>query len=482
MTTGAVGFIAAYFDEVRNHYDRFVGILLYWTWNYIAFWSDFTVSPGLSPLALLGRDQLWTISLSMNVLTLLIIFVASRWKPAITNNRALLYCGYMLMSFAAVSLILVGTVPTGFDGYLFMLGACFSGIGTGIVLAFWGELFGTTSPRIVLFDMASTALFGSLIYMVFIFLPIQVAQGALIAFPFASALLLSCALSRSGSVPIRAPRKKNHGWWELALLSVAIGISLGLMRGLANPVATGGMAEDGIAYASGLGISGILLFVTIIFFRHDNQFGLVYRVTFPLIAAAFFLLPVFSDNPAIALMVHTIGFSYFHTFLWVLCADFSQRTSFTPLQVFSGSLFAAQSGQIIGTFIGNKVGPATELSGVGVSLISLAVVYLFLMVFVSLLVRKEKEKPQRVLDTLDEEVEFYCHKIAEQKCLTPREQEILMMLARHQSRASICEKLAISQDTLKVHIRHIYTKLDIHSKQELSAAFENARQSDNQGL
>jgi len=51
--------------------------------------------------------------------------------------------------------------------------------------------------------------------------------------------------------------------------------------------------------------------------------------------------------------------------------------------------------------------------------------------------------------------------------LTPRELEILNLLVEGMSNASIAEKLFISIQTVRNHIRHIYKKLQVHSKSQV---------------
>jgi DNA-binding NarL/FixJ family response regulator len=53
--------------------------------------------------------------------------------------------------------------------------------------------------------------------------------------------------------------------------------------------------------------------------------------------------------------------------------------------------------------------------------------------------------------------------------LSPRELEVLKMLARGRDRAYIEEKLVVSRNTVKAHVKHIYAKLGIHSHQDLIA-------------
>ncbi len=61
----------------------------------------------------------------------------------------------------------------------------------------------------------------------------------------------------------------------------------------------------------------------------------------------------------------------------------------------------------------------------------------------------------------------YCQNLAAEYQLTPREAEILEFLALGRSAKYISDELLISYNTARTHIKHVYEKLNIHSKQEL---------------
>lgn len=64
-------------------------------------------------------------------------------------------------------------------------------------------------------------------------------------------------------------------------------------------------------------------------------------------------------------------------------------------------------------------------------------------------------------------LESRCDAIAAKHALSPREREVLGHLAQGRSAPYISEKLFISPDTVRVHVRHIYEKTGVHSRQEL---------------
>ena len=66
-----------------------------------------------------------------------------------------------------------------------------------------------------------------------------------------------------------------------------------------------------------------------------------------------------------------------------------------------------------------------------------------------------------------ESIDECCERVGGQHGLTPREREIFAMLAKGRNGRFIMEHYVISRNTVKSHIKHIYSKLNVHSQQEL---------------
>lgn len=71
-----------------------------------------------------------------------------------------------------------------------------------------------------------------------------------------------------------------------------------------------------------------------------------------------------------------------------------------------------------------------------------------------------------------EDLAYKCHLIAERYELTRREEEILRLLARGRDAAHVAEALCISPATARTHLRNIYSKLGVHSQQDILDLFE----------
>ena len=67
----------------------------------------------------------------------------------------------------------------------------------------------------------------------------------------------------------------------------------------------------------------------------------------------------------------------------------------------------------------------------------------------------------------------YVERMAETFKLSPREQEVLRYLGRGRSVPYMREAMTISKSTIETHIKHIYAKADVHSKQELIDLIES---------
>ena len=61
--------------------------------------------------------------------------------------------------------------------------------------------------------------------------------------------------------------------------------------------------------------------------------------------------------------------------------------------------------------------------------------------------------------------------------LTPREEEILLLLSRGFVSKEIASKLGVSYETVRDHLKHIYEKLHVHSRGEAVARFKESQKS-----
>lgn len=70
-----------------------------------------------------------------------------------------------------------------------------------------------------------------------------------------------------------------------------------------------------------------------------------------------------------------------------------------------------------------------------------------------------------------------CERLSARHALSEREAEVLELLARGNTRQSIATKLVVSENTVRTHVKNIYAKLRIHSKQQLIDLVDGMRAS-----
>lgn len=88
--------------------------------------------------------------------------------------------------------------------------------------------------------------------------------------------------------------------------------------------------------------------------------------------------------------------------------------------------------------------------------------------------RGSAEEAENCLRAIDDVLEGGVGAIADENGLTRREREILGYLARGRSARYIAEDLVISENTVWAHVKRIYSKTGVHTKQELMSAVEKA--------
>lgn len=126
----------------------------------------------------------------------------------------------------------------------------------------------------------------------------------------------------------------------------------------------------------------------------------------------------------------------------------------------------------LGVLFGNLAGSACAVPGKMGFATVFGSALICLVAFAGIVApQREPVEAQSVAETgsgaFERSLMMGCKLLQEKSGLSDRETEIAFLLARGYSRPYIREKLFISKNTVATHIRHIYGKLGIHSKEEL---------------
>ncbi|MDR1358568.1 MAG: helix-turn-helix transcriptional regulator [Coriobacteriales bacterium] len=236
-----------------------------------------------------------------------------------------------------------------------------------------------------------------------------------------------------------------------------------------------------------------LLFAAIL--KHRFNPTLTYRLSLPLMVAGFVAIVLFFDtHAAFSILLINIGYEFFDILSWILFTEIARKEGAQPLRVFGFGVAFMFIGMTAG-LIGGEVLTTLILSG-SVQITVIAMLSILSLVVVAFLVlpdgtlqplsnaisiekeapkeREDGEKTDERRDALGLR-ERSCMRVAEEYHLTPREGEVLVLLAYGRTLSIIARDLHIAEGTARTHMENIYRKLDVHKQQHLIDLIEDYR-------
>ena len=197
---------------------------------------------------------------------------------------------------------------------------------------------------------------------------------------------------------------------------------------------------------------------------------LTYQVALPLMAAGFLFLPLHEPWNVIGTAVHQAGYQYFYIVLWALWPVLASRG--VPAGWIAGwGLLSIQLGQFAGS-IAAALAVSVVNTDLGMAMLSAGIIFAILIIALFALGSGQAStgwgyvKPMEEADAATD-FEKAGTRIARRCRLSPREIEVLFLLAKGRNRAYISEELVIGDETVKSHVKSIYRKVDVHSQQSL---------------
>jgi DNA-binding CsgD family transcriptional regulator len=230
----------------------------------------------------------------------------------------------------------------------------------------------------------------------------------------------------------------------------------------------------------GIGIAALLMIVGLSYSMKKLDLGFTYRTVLPFVSLGFFLLPIFGESWFFLISTFAIsGYVYFLMFTIILYADISFRLPAPPIIVNAQGAGASALGTLAGVvcslFFGNELFPLNQIP-------TISLVTAFVLILASTFLLNERnvsslwglvkpaKNPAKLLG-LDER----CAQVAQHYGLTPRETEVLLLLAKGRDTTYIQKDLTLSVFAVRTHIRNIYEKLEVHSRQDLLTILEQSK-------
>ena len=459
--------------EVRAHPRLSAGFGLFWMWVWLVFQTTFFNPPFLEMLDVPLPG--WVVPLSAYAVTFLFLGFGLKWKGIVPQGRryrraipasmslGVLLCG--VLSFSPLTVSAVNAVAV-------CLGGLLMGAGTACLHMEWGRALGDLGPRATILHGVVGTVVAAVLTALITLLP----TGAVWAVAFFVPPLSMGLLARDVPVtremlqhglgaPLHVPRR-------FLATSFVQGLSFGIVQAI---LLLGGNEGPVVALsATSFALSAAALFVCALFFRMDfNQ--LIYQVGFLIMSVGYLVLAVVDPAALGGLFVHSMGYRFVDIMMWALCAFLISQRGLPANWVFAITTCFLLLGQVAGALVGSAVVVTVPITVHTAR--DLATVMVFVLLATSLMLSDRKNlqtgwgmaRPGDIEDMPDS-FERGCDLVCRRFELTSREQEVFALLARGSSRAFVCDKLTLSKETVKTHVRNIYRKMGIHSQQDLLAA------------
>lgn len=276
--------------------------------------------------------------------------------------------------------------------------------------------------------------------------------------------------------PLRKSMPPPHGAtpWILLAGSLLFAFDFALLLECISSIPESASALQSLRLLGPL--ASAALFITIENILHKRgslSWGLKFIVT-PSLAMGFLALPVIGFQvPAISCTITWIGIDYFVLTFFTLLCQIIRRVQIPARPLLAQGIASNCIGLALGAFAGKAICMMANPSPLLFSIIALIVVTSIIWIAFWMIDDRKVDtlwgldkKPAQLVH--DERICQCCDAITATYGLTPREHEIIVMLAHNRTVSDIAGDLIISVRTVNTHMNNIYRKLDIHSRNELS--------------
>jgi len=459
------------------------GMGLFYGWAWTGLLSSSTQFLSDSSNVMLVRAS-WTTALVVNI-ALWLVLLSRKPKPIpLAANRGLIVALPTLMVVGTI----ISTLASGADASAWLVhltGIAITSIGTGAMPVMWAEVYGRVSPKLATLGTIASALAGLTIYLCSIAIP-----GVTVRLIFMSIMPILMVVLLRKSVPLGTTRVTGHdargadkpnvaASATLALVPVGLGIAFGLMLGAVDYF--GGTQSAGaktILIAVGGAI--FMLVGAAIYSRKLDFYQFAYRAIVPVVAAGLVLLP---SGSSLASAIILAGFLAFDLTTYAIIPDVSFRLNVPPLRLATYTRAVSHGGILAGILAGRLLAGNGFMSGSQLIVASLLMMWVLLVALtytlrgVDFSSRVTGAQPAETAD--GDRASERVHEAAVRYGLSTREEEVLALLVQGRSLPYLQKELFISLGTAKFHVHNIYTKFDVHSRQDLLDQVNSASEPSN---
>lgn len=447
----------------------FMGVGLYRAW--LATFFRYDAFPSM------GAFDYFLFEGAIGIACLALAFSARRIVPLWSNRLIGWLAAAAMVGGSALVVIACFTLQ---NEAVKLIGLGLAGAGLGALILMWAEFYGSLNPMRIALYHAMAIVFGEAVKWLFMGMDAPYLAFFSIVLPLAS---FACVKASMRRLPLHdLPQKAKPGesfafpWKPILLMSVCT-FAGGFGTLPAQPLVMGNLV--GAVFVCALVFFGILSASKLF------NFDTIYQLAFPLFIIGFlFVTPSFGSNPAIMAVCYDAGYTMLSMFIMIVLSSITYRFGISAVWISGIERGIRYIVELLGwgLFAWLSVHASTETT----SAIYTGVVIVMVIIFTGILFTERGLSARWGIavsgDPLADEGPASPHlalrvaDLSRTHDLSPREEEVLQLLARRESVAQIEKDLFVAHGTIKAHISHIYRKLSVHSRDELYELLEGTKE------
>lgn len=473
-----------------------IGLGLHWTWVFCIMFATGRIldAPvegyGSSPLAGFALGVFCTICITF----LAVGVFGAGIEPLSRRKRTI-----AVVTVMGIAATVVRFASTTLDSYETMyatglVAGLFGGIATGYLLICWGFAYRKLDNNSVALNAAIGLLLSAALYVALLLFNspmvliaatiLSVAAEGALCFAAQKTLPEETALRPFSQRKERLRRYAKPAFLRLALILTIFGFVDSTLRELAlSTFSAGQAAPDSLVglFLIAIGFIALFFFVYLVMEARSSENGTYSFATLFVVGVSVALLFFMSPSLGFAYQfVCAVVYLLFELHVWVLLTHVARDRNVAPSILYGFGLFFLFVGQFLSPiangFVASLAQPLQLESVTEPILLMLALLTAVVLLAAGNARNGSLFDDERVdaPGSLDGEQTKRVEIITDTYLLTERESEILSMLVKGRSFAKISERLFVSENTTKTHVKNIYRKTGVHSKQELMDLVDGA--------
>lgn len=451
-------------DIPKPSWARIAGFACYQGFVYAAFYLGTNHQMQLGPFSVERAELLLTLAFMVAA------FIGERLAPDVAE-RALSRSGTLaafaaFMSAGAAISAAPGTTAAEVAAEGLLIGAPMA-----LTLMAWGKTLGANPPRLAATEIfAATGIAAACCFALW-FAPEEIGLALRCVLPFAGVAFMEIARHEQSGMsetmhptPIKPARART-----LSARMLAGALIFGLAAGFVETYRSdpGSLSTPTLPYAMfivALFCGGVL--ETLRASGERDTFSASYRIAFSLMLAGFLFAPVLANVDITGDAIVLAGYlGLCAAFASLFCAS-AQLEGTSCALTFAQGFAVLYGGEALGIILANGLDATNSLNTTPYAAMAAAGLAM-VCAYVFLFTERDFNALSRVVDAAVDNTEDVKKAIAQAAALSARETEVLSLALRGRTNERIAQELYIAKSTADTHLRRIYSKCGVHSRQEL---------------